>query len=301
MPKEAKPGKPGTHKNASTRAAKPSLAERADKYRLYQLSVQGTDADCEFFEQAHRDAFGRKPQRLWEDFAGAFAVCCEWVKRGPKRRAVAVDLDPEPLAWGREHNAAELSKKQRGRIEVVEGNCLDASLSADREAAEVVAAQNFSFWIFRTRAEVVAYFRVALGRLGEEGVLVLDMMGGTDCTLEENVDERAVDGAGKPIGTFTYLWEQVSFNPITHDAVFRIGFRFRDGSEIPTAFRYEWRFWSIPEVREMLREAGFAETRVYWSVEDEDHEDTGEWALADDARQDPAWLAYVVGVKKPPA
>ena len=225
-----------------------TLAERADRYRLYQLSVQGTDADCDFFEQAYADAFDRKPHRLWEDFAGAFAVCCEWVKRGKKRTAVAVDLDPEPLAWGRKHNRKDLPEKKRERIEVIGGNCLDAALSDGREPADVVAAQNFSFWIFRTRAEVIAYFRVARSRLGDEGVLVLDMMGGTDCTLEENVDERAVDGAGKPIGTFTYLWEQVSFNPITHDAVFRIGFRFRDGSSIDEAFRYEWRFWSIPEV-----------------------------------------------------
>ncbi|BAM02890.1 class I SAM-dependent methyltransferase [Phycisphaera mikurensis] len=279
---------------------KRTLAERADKYRLYQLSVQGTDADCDFFEQAYREAFGGEPRRLWEDFAGAFAVCCAWVKRGKKRTAVAVDLDPEPLAWGRANNLAELPEKKAGRIEVLEGDCLDASLSEGREPADVVAAQNFSFWIFRTRAEVTAYFRTALVRLGDEGVVVLDMMGGTDCTLEENVDERAVDGAGKPIGTFTYLWEQVSFNPITHDAVFRIGFRFRDGSSIPTAFRYAWRFWSIPEVREMLLEAGFADARTYWSVEDENREDTGAWAQAGDARQDPAWLAYVVGVKRPP-
>ncbi len=271
-----------------------TLAERADKYRLYQLSVQGTDADCDFFEQAYGDAFDAKPHRLWEDFAGAFAVCCEWVKRGKKRTAVAVDLDPEPLAWGRKHNRKDLPEKKRDRIEVIEGNCLDAALSDGREPADVVAAQNFSFWIFRTRADVIAYFRVALSRLGDEGVLVLDMMGGTDCTLEENVDERAVDGAGKPIGTFTYLWEQVSFNPITHDAVFRIGFRFRDGSSIPTAFRYEWRFWSIPEVREMLLEAGFDDTAVYWSVEDEDKNDTGAVGASatTPARTPPGWLTW---------
>ena len=288
----------GKKKDGGAAAGGKTLAERADRYRLYQLSVQGTDADCDFFEQAYREAFDAKPHRLWEDFAGAFAVCCAWVRRGKKRTAVAVDLDPEPLAWGRGNNLTDLPAKKRGRVEALEGNCLDASLSEGRPPADVVAAQNFSFWVFKTRAEVVAYFRVALGRLGGRGVLVLDMMGGTDCTLEENVDERAVEGADEPVGTFTYLWEQVSFNPITHDATFRIGFRFRDGSSIPTAFAYDWRFWGIPEVVEMLAEAGFDDSRVYWSEEDGDGRDTGRWVQATDARQDPAWLAYVVGIKR---
>ena len=63
------------------------------------------------------------------------------------------------------------------------------------------------------------------------------------------------------------------------------------------AFEYHWRFWTVPEVREMLLEAGFSRTRVYWEKEDDDGEDTGEWAHSDEAPNNESWLCYIVGVK----
>ena len=55
------------------------MAEGADKFDLYQKSVQHPDHEVEFFEQAYREAFDRKPWSLREDFCGTFAVCCQWV------------------------------------------------------------------------------------------------------------------------------------------------------------------------------------------------------------------------------
>ena len=69
-----------------------TFAEQADKFRCYQQSVQSPEHEIEFFEQAYRDEFKRKPYLLREDFCGTFAVCCEWVKANSRRTAIGVDL-----------------------------------------------------------------------------------------------------------------------------------------------------------------------------------------------------------------
>ena len=51
-----------------------------------------------------------------------------------------------------------------------------------------------------------------------------------------------------------------------------IHFKFKDGSRIKKAFSYDWRLWTLPEIREVMEEAGFSNTRVYWEDEDEEGE-----------------------------
>ena len=52
-----------------------------------------------------------------------------------------------------------------------------------------------------------------------------------------------------------------------------IHFKFPDGSRIKNAFSYDWRLWTLPEVQELLAEAGFDRITVYWQGTDEE---TGE-------------------------
>ena len=61
------------------------------------------------------------------------------------------------------------------------------------------------------------------------------------------------------------------------------------------AFEYHWRFWTIPEVKEMLAEAGFRKSSVYWDIAPEDEE--AEWKAVNKAPNDDSWLCYIVGVK----
>ena len=76
-------------------------------------------------------------------------------------------------------------------------------------------------------------------------------------------EERECDG-------FTYIWEQASFNPIDGMMDCHIHFTFPDGSRMDRAFSYRWRLWTLPELREMLAEAGFRDIVVYWEGTDED-------------------------------
>ena len=63
------------------------------------------------------------------------------------------------------------------------------------------------------------------------------------------------------------------------------------GSKLKDAFIYKWRLWSIPEVRELLAEAGFSRSEVYWEGEDD------VFRKRETAASDPCWICYIVGVK----
>jgi hypothetical protein len=86
---------------------------------------------------------------------------------------------------------------------------------------------------------------------------------------------------------FDHVWEQRSFDPVTHRVDCRIHFRCRDGSRLDDAFAYDWRMWTLPELLDLLREAGFAGPHVLWPDGD------GRLRRRARARADPHWLAYV--------
>lgn len=284
MTKRAKDKK---SKKDKSKSRKPKAAETADVYDLYQKSVQAPDVDVEFFSRVYKSCFGRAPQSLREDFCGTAAVCAEWVKLGPERVAYGVDLDPEPLAWGEMHNLSPLTEKQMARVTLVEGDVR----TAETPPVDVVAAQNFSYCIFKTRDELREYFRCARRHLDEHGVLILDLFGGHESMEDDREETTEHDG-------FDYVWDQHKFDPITHFGTYKIHFRFPDRSRIQDAFVYDWRLWTIPEVREVLLEAGFERADVYWEgTDDETGEGSGVYERRERGECDPAWNAYIVGVK----
>ena len=264
-----------------------SLSDHADRYLLYQQAVQCPEAEVSFFLKAYRHAYGTSPDLLREDFCGTAAVACDWVRSEPQRRVYGVDLDPEPLRWGISHNVARLKPRERERLELIEGDVLTVS----GPPVDVVAAQNFSFFVFKERPLLIDYFRTVHRNLGERGIVVLDMFGGPDSLTEDLSERREFDG-------FDYVWEQRRFDPITHHCKFHIHFEFGDGSALRRAFSYDWRWWSIPEVREMLASAGFSRSQVYWEGTDPETGDgNGRYRRQAHAPQDPAWVCYVVGIK----
>ena len=268
---------------------KQTLADKADKYDCYQQSVQEPEHEIDIFDQAFREAYNRKALKLREDFCGTFAVCCYWVESDSKRSAWGIDLCEETLQWGKNNNLNKLKEKDSRRVTVMEQDVRERSTPQ----VDVLAAQNFSFWIFKTREEVLEYFKIAYANLASEGVIVMDMMGGRDCYDSDLVDKRTIVKGKKG---FKYHWEQAYFNPVNSHCKFYIHFKFADGSKMKKAFQYDWRFWTIPEVRELLMEAGFKDTVVYWEEDTEDDEDAT-WSKVDEAPNDYSWLCYVVGIK----
>lgn len=263
-----------------------TLARQADRYALYQQAVQEPELQCHFFDRVFRTTFGRRPEVLREDFCGTGAVCCEWVKGGRSRLAYGYDLDPEPLAWGERHNVVALDSDARRRLRFVRQDVCRVS----GPKADLISAENFSYFGFHTRQSLLAYLQAARRNLADEGLLVLDVMGGS------GVQEEGVQGTRAEKG-FRYVWDLARFDPINSHCTFYIHFRFRDGSELRRAFRYDWRLWTIPEVRELLLEAGFRRADVYWEGEGEDGEGDGIFRRREHAPYEPVWVAYVVGIK----
>lgn len=263
-----------------------TLAARADRHVLYEKSVQNAEAEIDFVDKTFRELRGRRARWLREDFCGTANVCAEWVRRRRDNVAIGVDLDAAVLAWGREHHIDPLSPAARKRVRLLEANVL----TAKARHVDVLLAMNFSYWIFKTRDQMREYFSTVRRNLVKDGLFVLDCYGGYDAfrVLKEP----------RKVGRFTYVWEQASYNPLTGDMTCHIHFKFKDGSSLRQAFSYEWRLWTMPEIRELLTEAGFGQVIVYTQGWDEKSgEPNGEFAPAETADPDAGWISYIVAVK----
>jgi len=263
-----------------------TLAANADRHHLYQESVQCVEAEIDMVDQTYKELRGRHAVRLREDFCGTGNTSCEWVRRRRANTAVGFDLDPEVLAWGRRENIAKMSKQRQARVELLEQDVLTAGATD----VDIIVAMNFSYLIFKTRAQLRDYFAAARRGLKDDGILMLDGYGGHESwrTIQE---KTKLDG-------FTYHWEQRKFNPITFEALCHIHFKFPDGSKMKRAFTYDWRMWTLPEIRETLADAGFAKSTVYWEGTDEK---TGEgndiYTPTEEGEDDPSWIVYIVAEK----
>ena len=115
-----------------------------DKYAAYSRAVQAPREDVRMLRGMYREIVGHEPNVMREDFCGAFALCCEWVKLGIKKEAIGIDLDPEALAYGRSHNLSALPISEQSRIRTLKSNVLSSVVPK----AELICALNFSYNIF---------------------------------------------------------------------------------------------------------------------------------------------------------
>ena len=97
---------------------------------------------------------------------------------------------------------------------------------------------------------------------------------------------------------FTYVWDQVDFDPVSHDILCKIHYEFRDGTRMRNAFVYDWRLWTLPEMQEIMSEAGFHDVHVLWEGTDRDSgEGNGRFRRCTRGGDEDAWIAYVIGRK----
>lgn len=267
----------------ANKPARTRKADTADRFALYEAAVQDPETEMEFVAEVFEELRGRPARVLREDFCGSGWAACEWAKRDDENRAFGVDLDDEVLAWGREQHWNALDAGQQARVQMLKGDVL----STPTPPADITVAMNFSYWIFKQRSELRRYFEAVHKGLAEDGIFVMDAYGGYEAFQDEYVEKRKVDG-------FTYVWEQEDYDPVSGDYVCHISFRFPDGSALNRAFSYHWRLWTLPEIRELLEEAGFSNVTVWWQGEDEDGEGDGEFEPVERGDADPAWICYLV-------
>jgi SAM-dependent methyltransferase len=256
-------------------------AETADKHDLYQRSVQDAEVTQSFMDEIFASRSDRIAMTLREDFCGTALLCAQWVKSAAGRTAVGIDLDADTLEWGMTNNVRPL-KEDSQRISLL---CRDVLEADTKPHFDVIAAFNFSYFIFHQRRILLDYFKNARKALKPGGVLLLDLHGGPDAQfkMEEPTD----------MGEFDYIWDQDQFCPVTHHTICHIHFHFRDGSKLQKAFTYDWRLWTMPELRDILEESGFRQIDT-WFDEDNGND---EYAICETTDNMEAWVGYLAAWK----
>jgi SAM-dependent methyltransferase len=263
----------------------PTMAEMADLHELYEESVQNVENEVKFLGATFRELRGRTAHTFREDFCGTASLACEWVGQGDEYSAVGVDIDSSVLEWGRQNRVSRLDVADQARVRLIESDVQ----TVETPKVDILAAFNFSYWIFEERTQMVAYMRRCYEALKDDGVLFMDMFGGPE-SFEETREKTKHDG-------FTYIWHQAKFYPVSNHMQCYIHFKFPDGSKLKRAFSYAWRLYTAPELRDMLHDAGFGNVTVYWEGEDEDGEGNGIFTPNDKGEADLAWIAYIVAEK----
>ncbi len=263
-----------------------TIAQLADRHEYYEKAVQCVEAEIDIVDETYKSIRGKRAKRLREDFCGTANTSCEWIRRRKTNSAIGLDLDQSVLDWGIANNLSKLNQQQRDRIILKNSNVL---IGHD-DLVDAILAMNFSYQLFKTRDQLRQYFSIAREGLKPDGLFFIDAYGGYESY--KTVKEKT------KYDNFTYYWHQKKYNPITGDMLCHIHFKFRDGSKMKKAFTYDWRLWTLPELREILQEAGFTKSTVYWEGTDEESgEGNGKYSPTEKGDDDPSWIAYVVAEK----
>jgi hypothetical protein len=271
--------------------------QKPDIHWLYEASVQNVDTDLDFGRRVYIHHRRRKPVTVREDFCGTAKLAARWVQRRKRNEAWGIDFHQPTLDWGIRHNVSDLSEEQKSRLHLICGDVLQKTTPA----VDLTFALNFSFCTFKTRDVLCSYFRQVRKALNDEGLFVMDIYGGTESAMVKCDDVREIPGFSTPEGMeipdFEYIWDQARYNPITHHTTCHIHFKVPGVGRINKAFTYDWRLWTLPEIQELLIEAGFSKAEVYLHDFDDDGESDEIFRLRKRYENVQGWVAYVVGVK----
>lgn len=259
-----------------------TMAERADRHELYEAAVQNVDEECRFVTKTFREWREAEPLSFREDFCGTASLACAWVRQSDAHTAVGVDIDAQVLDWGRRNRVGKLTPAQQARLQLVQADVLAARTGQ----VDIIGAFNFSYWIFKTRPQLRDYFSRVRAALKPDGLFFLDAFGGYEA-FEEMKEKTKHDD-------FTYIWDQHRYYPVTGELECHIHFRFPDKSRLKRAFSYHWRLWTLPEIQELLVEAGFRSPTVYWEGTEEDGTGNGIFLPEAKGEADAGWIAYIV-------
>lgn len=271
-----------------------------DPLACYLRAVQHPASEIGFLYKAYMTHRDQTPAKLKEDFAGTAAIATTWVAYHDANTAVAVELDRPTVQWARHRAVFALPEEALTRLSIIQA---DVKL-VEEPRVDIVAAMNFSLFGYHDRDSLRAYFKTALSSLLPNGVLVFDVFGGPGA-MRPGTQSRPVPPAmhfgddqdasdDLPEG-LTYHWEQRSYDALTGKIDCRIHFGIDDRIVAPDAFVYDWRLWTLPELIELLGEAGFTGVAIWCDeVDEETGEADGTYEPVDDipARED--WVAYVV-------
>lgn len=234
-----------------------------NRFDLYELCVQSPAMQARFLRALTRGlqtAPADDPRHdlvLAEDFAGSASIARAWAALGPGHRAIIIDRDAEPL----EHARARACEHLGTAFDQLEFRCRDVLHAAPHNGpeADVLAAFNFAVCELHERADLLLYLRHARRRLRPGGIAAFDLYLGASAFIPGEA-EQVIPG---PDGPVRYTWEQRAADPLTGRVLNAIHFDLPNGRRLRDVFVYDWRLWSVPELRDAMAEAGFTSTEVH--------------------------------------
>ncbi len=166
-------------------------------------------------------------------------------------------------------------------MKYVKGNVLD---SYDFKS-DIVVAFNFSYFIFKERRELLSYFKQVREGLSSEGAFFIDLFGGKEAR-QELVEETEHE-------EHSYYWDCDFYNPITEEVMYYIHFKTSDGKKHEKVFTYDWRMWSMSELRDLLYDAGFKTVLSYWEGDDGEGGGDGQFYVTEEGENCESWVTYL--------
>lgn len=258
-----------------------------EKYRLYEEAVQSPEGEVEVLNSIYRKLRSKEARVLREDFCGSCALSTAWVKSNTKNSAFGIDLDNIPLHFAKTNHWEKLDEKQKKRLHILNGNVL----TQKTPAADMLVALNFSYFVFKERELMKKYFKSALSHLKKDGIFIIDLFGGVDASkvYEERTDR----------GSFVYSWECNFYNPIDNHIKFAIHFQKKknDKEVYKNIFNYDWRLWSMSELRDILFEVGFKSVYSLWEGDDGKGGGNGDFSITEQEENCESWIAYLAALK----
>ena len=255
-----------------------------DKYLYYKKSVQSPTEDIHFFQKTFKSFFKKPAYTFREDFCGTFYLAYHWIQQHSKNKAIAIDADKEPIDYGNKHHLSKLETKQQKRLKVLNKNVLDKNLPK----AEIITVSNFSYYALKERALMLKYFKNVHKALSKKGLFIIDVLGGPDC---EEISEEETQHKN-----FSYYWDQDCFDPLKRTGQFYIHFKRKGEKKREKVFSYDWRLWSLPELKDILKDAGFSKVHVYWEGTDKKGEGNGLFKPETTGEICDTWIAYLVSL-----
>lgn len=246
---------------------------------------------------------------LREDFCGTFAISTAWVQESDKHRAISLDLDPETLAVGYHKRMKNLDLETQSRLTILEQDVCTVT----KPLSDLVIGCNFSFCVFKQRAQMKEYLDCVRKSLRPGGMVILELAGGPGM-IEKLRERKTVPlfdtprKGKKKRESFVYVWDQRSYDPITHEAKYAIHFEFKNAKgkvvkRLAHAFDYDWRMWTLPELTDIAQELGFSESLVYWDHTTDGRKASPEldpldgYTQSERGSNDFSWIAYWIAIR----
>jgi len=234
--------------------------QNVSKFDLYQISVQNVKIEVEFFRKCYRMLYNKVATKFREDFCSTALLSCEWVKNNVMNTAVGLDIDPEALAWGLEHNVNNLTSGS-DRIRLLDHNVLTPY--DQKEKFEIICSLNYSHFLLTKRRDLLTYFSNVYKSLDPKGIFILDFYGGSHIYEDHKY--------AKEKSQHFYQFSGKQMNILNNQS--KCSLNYKVNKKFIPHFSFDFRIYSIIEMREALEEAGFKKFKLHIKEINEDEED----------------------------